>query len=161
MKIALIGARGAGKSTVAQLLAARLGVACIDTDALIEAATGRTIPELFADGSFREREREVVADALSVDAGVVALGGGAVLDPGFDASGWSVVWLTAAPAVLARRLAGDATERPSLTGDPAHVEIESVASSRRDRYDALAQFSVATDTLDVGGVVESILARLR
>lgn len=161
MRIALIGARGSGKSSVAQLLAAQLGLPCLDTDALIEAMSGRTIAQLFADGSFRERERAVVADALQIERGVVALGGGAVLDPGFAARGWIVIWLTAEPVVLAQRLRDDPVERPSLTGEPADVEIGKVVSSRRDRYQALARYSVATDTLDVGGVVESILAQLR
>ena len=161
MRIALIGPRGAGKSAVAQLLAARLDLPCLDTDALVTALSGRTIPELFAAGTFRQREREVVADALSIERGVVALGGGAVLDPDFDAPGWTLVLLTAAPAVLAQRIASDPTERPSLTGRPAHEEIADVVSSRQERYDDLAHFRIATDTLDVGGVVDSILTRLR
>ena len=159
--MALIGPRGAGKSSVARLLAERLDVACLDTDALIEARSGRSIPELFADGSFRARERAVVADVLGCDTGVVALGGGAVLDSGFDATGWIVVWLDAAPDVLARRLRADGVVRPSLTGPPADEEIAAVVSSREDRYADLARFSLATDTLDVGGVVESLLARLQ
>jgi shikimate kinase len=92
---------------------------------------------------------------------VLALGGGAVLDPGFEATGWTVVWLTAEPSVLARRIAADPTPRPSLTGAPAPAEIARVTSSREARYRELAQLTIATDTLDVGDVVESILAHLR
>jgi len=161
VRVALIGARGAGKSAVAPLLAARLGVGCVDTDALVEARAGRTIPELFAAGAFRAWERRVVAEALRAERGVVALGGGAVLDPSFDATGWIVVRLTAAPAVLARRLLADPSPRPSLTGAPPHVEVAEVCASREARYRELAQLTIATDTLDVGDVVESILTHLR
>ena len=161
MRIALIGARGAGKTSVGQLLAAQLGVAFLDTDALVEAHSGRSIRELMADGSFREREREVVADVLACTRGVVSLGGGAVLDPTFDASGWTVVWLTAEPSVLAERIRADEADRPSLTGRSAEDEVGAVLASRKDRYAALEQLTVATDTFDVGGVVESLLARFR
>jgi shikimate kinase len=161
VRIVLIGPRGAGKSSVAKALALRLGLPCVDTDARIEEQSGRSIAALLADGSFRRLEREAVADALRLDAAVVAVGGGAVLWDGFAgaAAGWTVVALDAASDVLARRIREDECVRPSLTGEPADEEIATVAKERAERYAALAHFSVATDNFDVGEVVEVILGR--
>ena len=155
-----MGARGAGKTSVGRFLAARLGLPFVDTDAVVEARSGRTIPDLFREGAFRTWEREAVADAMGRPRGVVALGGGAVLDDAFDAAGWTVVWLTAEPAVLAARVQADPTARPSLTGAPPHVEMSDVLAAREMRYAELAQLTIATDTLDVGAVVDAIVARL-
>jgi shikimate kinase len=140
-------------------LAARAGVLFTDTDALVVERTGRSIAALFADGTFREREREVVAEVLLGARGVVALGGGSVLWDGLDAAlaGWGIVALHAGPAVLAQRIRDDTADRPSLTGAPADEEIEIVSASRANRYAGLADFSVATDKLDEGQVVEKIL----
>jgi len=160
MRVALVGARGAGKTSVGRILAERLGAPFLDTDAEIEKRSGCTIAELFEAGAFRIWEREVVADAMGRPRGVIALGGGAVLDEGFDAAGWTVVWLTAEPEVLAARVRADPAARPSLTGAAPHVEISEVLASRRKRYAELAQLTVATDTLDVRAVVESVAARL-
>ncbi|MEM8885763.1 MAG: shikimate kinase, partial [Planctomycetota bacterium] len=149
MKLALMGLRGAGKTTVGRALAERTGWSFVDTDDLVRARTGRTVAELFADGSFRSVERSVVEDTLSTAEGVVALGGGAVLDEGFEAAsaGWTRVWLRATTPVLAQRLRGDPTERPSLTGSDPIEEIDTLARTRHDRYATLAHFSVETDTL--------------
>jgi shikimate kinase len=161
LKLLLIGARGAGKSSVAPRLAKRLDLPCVDTDAEIVACAGKPIEELFRDGTFREREREVVARALAASRGVVALGGGAVLDPGFDPGEWTVVWLVAEPDVLALRIRRDPTVRPSLTGGAPDAEVAAVLREREDRYRRLAHVTVVTDTLDVGGVVDRIVSRLR
>ena len=160
MRILLIGARGAGKSSVAPRLAERLGVPWCDTDAMVTARTGRSIPSLFEDGTFRSHEAGAVSEALAAERGVVAVGGGAVLDPAFDARGWTVVWLVARPDVLARRLRADPSPRPSLTGAPPDEEAERVLADREDRYRGLAHFTIVTDTLDVGSVVDRILTRL-
>ena len=83
MKVVLIGYRGTGKSTVGRLLADRLGLPFIDTDTLVEARAGKPIPAIFAaDGEegFHALEREVCA-GLAAAQGVIATGGGAVLDP--------------------------------------------------------------------------------
>ncbi|HZG35910.1 MAG TPA: bifunctional shikimate kinase/3-dehydroquinate synthase [Gaiellaceae bacterium] len=76
--LVLTGFMGAGKSTLGAELAERLGRRFVDTDAAVEAWAGRTIPELFAEGSFRRLEKRTVVDVLaSGDPAVVALGGGA------------------------------------------------------------------------------------
>lgn len=80
----LVGPMGSGKSAVGRQLAARLGLAFVDSDAEIEALTGVDIPYIFekeGEAGFRARERDVL-DALTARPGVlVATGGGAVLDP--------------------------------------------------------------------------------
>jgi len=160
LRVVLIGARGAGKSSVAPRLAERLDLPWCDTDAMVEARTGRSIPSLFDDGTFRRHEADAVRAALAAERGVVAVGGGAVLDPAFDATGWTVVWLAARPDVLARRLRADPTPRPSLTGAPSDEETARVLAEREDRYRRLAHVTIVTDTLDVGSVVDRIATRL-
>ena len=80
-RVVLIGFMGSGKSTVGQQLARVLGCEWKDSDVEIERRSGRTIPEIFADGEevFRDYERQVVADLLGTVTGVLSLGGGAVL----------------------------------------------------------------------------------
>ncbi len=82
--VVLVGPPGAGKSAVAVELARLLGVSARRTDADVEAAAGASVGEIFVDqgeAAFRELERAAVARALAEHRGVLALGGGAVLDP--------------------------------------------------------------------------------
>jgi shikimate kinase len=82
--IAFIGFMGAGKSTVAELTAARLGRVWFDTDEVIVERCGRSIPDLFAAGEqrlFRSLEKEVIAELLVGEPAVLSLGGGALEDP--------------------------------------------------------------------------------
>ena len=75
--VVLVGAPGAGKTTVGDALATRLGVPFADTDRLIELAEGQTVGDIFiqsGEDHFRERERAVVRQALVEQVGVVALG---------------------------------------------------------------------------------------
>ena len=80
----LVGPPGAGKTTTGRLLAARLGVDLLDTDAAVEAAEGTTVADIFTargEPAFRELEEQAVAGALRSHAGVLSVGGGAVLSP--------------------------------------------------------------------------------
>jgi shikimate kinase len=162
-RLVLVGPRGAGKSSVGPLLAARLGVSFVDTDRLVEDEAGRPLPEVWASGEFREREARALGKALALPAAVVAAGGGAVLSEGFAAAarGWKVVWLDAAPEVLSERIRRDPRERPSLTGRPAAEEIGEVARSRAHLYAAVAWARVATDRLAVDAVAEEIARLVR
>jgi shikimate kinase len=161
--VVLIGARGAGKSTVAALLAERLGLPPIDTDAIVERETGRSIADLLAAGAFRGHEQAVLARVLAAGPAVVAAGGGAVLWDGFReaARAWRVVWLDADPEVLARRIRSDASTRPSLTGGRADLEIEAVARARAERYRAAAWRRIDTTGLGPAAVVDRIEKLLR
>ena len=167
-RIALVGMMGTGKSTVAARVAATLGWTCIDVDAVIEARTARAISDIFAtdgEAAFRAIEADVVADVLGGQdvtrrgcvGCVVALGGGAVLTPSNRerlADCDAVVWLHAEPAVLARRLAGDAS-RPLLAGDPL-ARLVALAGEREGIYR-----SVATHDIDVAELgIDDVVARI-
>jgi shikimate kinase len=161
--VVLIGARGAGKSTVGRALAARLGLPFHDADSIVEETTGRSIADLLADGSFRGHEQAVLARVLGSPPAVVAASGGAVLWDGFRAAarGWRVVWLDADPEVLARRIREDPCTRPSLTGERADLEIEAVAGARAEQYRAAAWRRVDTSGVDPDTVVDRIEKLLR
>ncbi len=151
-RIILTGFSGTGKSTIARLAARRLGWDWIDTDAAIEEAAGRTIPEIFAsDGepAFRTIEARVLRGALTRMPIVVATGGGAVLlseNRRAIAEAGFVVCLQAWPErVTARtRTAGHRPVRPLLAGDPA--EAARLQAERAPIY-AKADWTVHTDAL--------------
>ncbi|MFC0284665.1 shikimate kinase [Camelimonas abortus] len=108
--LVLVGLMGSGKSTVGRRLAARLELPFVDSDAEIEKAAGKTIPEIFAthgEAFFRDGERRVIARLLAEGGQVLATGGGAFMDPGtralVRARGVSV-WLKADLDVLMKRV---------------------------------------------------------
>jgi shikimate kinase len=147
--LVLVGARGAGKSTLAATLAATAGCRVVETDALVEAALGATVAALFAAGreaDFRAAEARVVA-SLGADAHtVVSTGGGAVLAAASRAALRRlglVVWLVADPATLGARVAGSG--RPSLTGADPAAEIAGVLATRAALYSEAADAVVSTD----------------
>src|SRR5262245_20417230 len=130
--IILIGYRGTGKTTVAQLLAGRLGWEAIDADRVLEARYGRSIREIFAEegeAGFRDKEAAVLEESCRGQRAVLASGGGVVLRPEnrqrVTAAGF-VVWLTADPETIWQRLQGDqstADRRPALSvGGLAEIE---------------------------------------
>ena len=110
MRLLLTGFMGAGKTTVGELLAARLGVPFRDLDRLVEARSGRTVRELFeslGEAEFRRLEVEALAEECRHDPGVIALGGGTLSAPGgverVKRSGF-LVWLHPPFATIARRI---------------------------------------------------------
>ncbi len=161
-RIILVGMMGAGKTTVGRRLAERLGWKYVDSDAQVAAATGRTVPELFADqgeAAFRSVESRVLAAALSGrDPVVVSAAGGVVLSEAnrelLVRSG-TVVWLRAAPSVLARRV-GAGEGRPLLDADPPGVLAE-LDGQRRALYASVADITVDVDELTPPQVVDRLL----
>jgi shikimate kinase len=158
--IVLMGFMGTGKSEVGRRLAQRLGRAFVDTDQLVEERTGRRIAAIFADDgepAFRALEREAVANAASRGGAVVAVGGGAVLDPEnvrvLRAAG-ILVHLTARPEVILRRV-GDGSQRPLLAGDPQTTVLQLLAE-REPAYAAAADVTVDTSERTAEQVVEEI-----
>ncbi|GAA2437059.1 shikimate kinase [Streptomyces macrosporus] len=161
--VVLVGPPGAGKTTVGTVIARRLGVALRDTDADIEAAEGRPIPEIFVeDGEprFRELERRAVRAALTEHDGVVSLGGGAVLDPGTRAllTGLPVVFLDVALADAIRRVGLD-TPRPLLAVNP-RKQWRTLMEQRRPLYTEVARAVVGTEGRDPEEVAQAVLDAL-
>jgi shikimate kinase len=162
--LVLVGLMGAGKTTVGEVCARRLDRPFLDTDDLIETVIGATISELFAtvgEAAFRAHERAAVADACASPVPtVISCGGGAVLDPEnrrqLRSSGF-VVWLQAAPDVLAQRVEADATTRPLLGTHRAATTLERLAVSRGVAYEAASHAVVETDGRTVDEVADAIL----
>jgi shikimate kinase len=159
----LVGAPGAGKTTVGQLLAARLGVTLRDTDADVEAATGMVVADIFiekGEDAFRAAEQAAVAAALAEHPGVLALGGGAVLAPPTRAAlaGHVVVYLEVELADAARRV-GLARDRPLLIEAP-RARLAALLRERRPLYEEVATLVVATTGRTPADVVDEIAARI-
>ncbi|MEU1970371.1 shikimate kinase [Microbacterium sp. NPDC019599] len=161
--IVLVGPMGAGKSSVGRRVARELGVAFTDTDSLVVREHG-PIAELFAkegEARFREVERSAVIEALG-KGGVVALGGGAVLDPDtrHDLARHRVVLLTVAPEIVRSRIQGDA--RPLLASDEDPVaRWQKIMSERKGIYEALADITFDTSTGPLAHVVSDIVTWAR
>jgi shikimate kinase len=150
---------GAGKTTVAEILGREWGVAVRDTDHDIEAAEGRTIADLFVDegeGYFRAREREAVTAALTTHAGVLALGGGAVLDPDTRAAlaGHRVVFLDVGLSDAVKRV-GLGSARPLLLGN-VRARVKALLDERLPIYRSVATVTVNTDGKDPEQVAREV-----
>ena len=164
-RVVLVGPMGAGKSTVAALLASHWGVRARDTDEDIEAAEGRPISEIFVDDGeayFRDLERVAVAEALRAHPGVLALGGGAVLDPGTREAlrGHTVVFLQVGLSEAVKRV-GLGAGRPLLLGN-VRARIKALLDERTPVYREVATFEVNTDGRapeDVAGEVAALVDR--
>jgi len=170
--VVLVGPPGSGKSTVAAALAERWQLAARDTDTDVETTSGRSIADIFVeDGepAFRALERAAVAAAVAEHDGVLALGGGAVLDPAtqallaeYVAGGGQVVFLDVSLAHAAPRV-GLNQSRPLLLGNP-RAQWQSLMEARRPVYEAVATARVMTDGLtpaQVAELVEDALAAHR
>ncbi|MCX4524837.1 shikimate kinase [Streptomyces sp. NBC_01551] len=161
--IVLVGPMGSGKSTVGELLAERLGVPYRDTDADIVGATGREISDLFIDEGepyFRELERRAVAAAVAEHTGVLALGGGAVLDEGTREllTGLPVAYLSMDVEEAVRRV-GLGAARPLLAVNPRRQWRE-LMEARRHLYTEVARVVVATDDRTPEEVAQAVLDAL-
>ena len=162
-RVVLVGPMGAGKTTVAGLLAQRWGVAVRDTDHDVEASAGREISEIFVDdgeAAFRELERAAVATALAEHDGVLALGGGAVLDPATreQLAGQTVVFLRVGLSDAVKRV-GLGVGRPLLLGN-VRARIKALLDERTPVYEAVATHTVTTDARSPEEVADEVVALL-
>lgn len=148
-QLVIVGPPGAGKTTVGELVAGKLGTELRDTDADIEQVAGKPISDIFiedGEAAFRALERTAVAQALDEHAGVVALGGGAIADPGTRERlrDHNVVFLDVGLADAAARV-GLNRDRPLLIGNP-RAQLKRLLDERRALY-----VEVATVTVDTSG----------
>ena len=163
--VVLVGPPGAGKTTVGEALAARLGLPFRDTDRDVEQLAGKSVSDVFLDDGedrFRELEAAAVKEALADYGGVLALGGGAVLDPATRAAlaGHRVVFLDVGLADAAKRV-GLARDRPLLLGNP-RAQLHRLMEARRPLYQEVAAHVVVTDEREpdeIAGELHRLLTR--
>ena len=165
MNVVIFGFMGVGKTTVGRLLAPRLGYRFVDSDTEAEREAGMRVEEVFArmgEPAFRELERRVIRRLSMGDGQVIALGGGAVLNPAnveaLRRTG-RMILLTASPEEISLRTRGDSS-RPLLAGGDKLTRIRSLLDERRERYIAAADMVVDTNGVPPIRVTAAILSRL-
>jgi shikimate kinase len=160
----VVGPPGAGKTTVGELLAERLGVPFRDVDADIVELAGKPIADIFTDDGepeFRRIEGEAVARALADHDGVLALGGGAVLAESTRKllAEHTVVFLNVGMAEGVRRT-GLSTARPLLAGVNPRATFKALLDARLPLYREVATVEVNTDKLEPAGIVDEVVAAI-
>lgn len=162
--VVLTGFMGTGKSTVGALLAERIGLEFLDTDAEIERRHG-PIPAIFAEhgeAAFRAHERELAHEIAARRGLVVATGGGFVVDArnvAALADSARIFCLVADADEIVRRVTADTTAvRPLLAGDDPAGRVRELLAERRAAYGAYEQ--VPTDRRSPEAIVDDILVRL-
>lgn len=161
----LVGPPGAGKTTTGRLLAGMLGVDLLDTDAAVEDAVGTSVAEVFTtlgEPAFRDLEEAAVAAALARHAGVVSVGGGAVLSAATRAAlaGHVVVHLDVGTTEGVRRT-GLGAGRPLLAGVNPRATYRALLDARAPLYAEVATLRVLTDGRTARHVAAEIAEHLR
>lgn len=162
-RVVLVGPMGAGKTTVGELLASRWGLTIRDTDEDVESADGRSVSDIFVEdgeAAFRALERDAVLDALESHSGVLALGGGAVLDPEVRRRlhGQRVVFLRVGLSDAVKRV-GLGSSRPLLLGN-VRSRVKALLDERAPLYLEVADLSVDTDGKEPVEVADEIAGAL-
>lgn len=167
MTIVLLGYRGSGKTTVGRVVAAKLGVEFVDTDALVQMRAGKSIREIFeqqGEPAFRDLESAVLEDVVRwTDDRVIATGGGIVLRESnrelLSRSGAYRYYLKAPAEVLFERIHADASTaatRPALTKLGGGIEeIQQLLAQREPLYE-----SVKTRSIDVTAIPPEVVAKM-
>ncbi len=165
--IALIGFMGTGKTAIGQLLAKKLDWKFIEMDLLIEQQAGKPIPEIFQqDGeiAFRELEIGVTKEVAKMKNAAIACGGGIVLNKiNIDRlrEGCRIVYLTASPRVILKRVSTEEGQRPLLEGDNPTLTIRELLRFRKPFYERAADITINTSKLDINAVAEQIIENLK
>ncbi|GAB2615572.1 shikimate kinase [Paractinoplanes abujensis] len=159
-----VGAPGAGKSTIGAAVAQLLGVPFADADAIIEVEAGKPIPEIFIDDgeeAFRALERSVIASALEAYDGVLALGGGAILDGGTREllRKHTVVYLSVELSDAVKRV-GLGAGRPLLAINP-RATLKYLLDQRRPLYAEVATHTIKTDGREPDEIASEVATLLR
>ena len=161
----LIGPPGAGKSSVGRLLAAQLNKPFVDTDKEIESKSGKKIADIFledGEASFRSLERQIVLETLQNCLGVIALGGGSILDSDVAevlARKRNVIYLEVSISNAAPRV-GFNRERPLLLGNPRQQWL-TMMNTRREIYERLGRIRISTDNKKPKAVAAEIVGALK
>lgn len=160
--IALLGVRGAGKSTVGAKLAKRLGARFIEVDQRIEQAAGLRLGEIFemhGEAYYRRLEREVIAQLLGESKTVVMATGGSIVN---DAASYGLlrdraatVWLRARAEDHWNRVVQQGDQRPMAQNPHAFAELRALLSAREPLY-ATAHHVVDTTGRSVDEVVTAV-----
>jgi XRE family aerobic/anaerobic benzoate catabolism transcriptional regulator len=165
-RVALLGLRGAGKSTIGATLARKLRVPFVELDTLIEETAGLPIGQIFelhGERHFRRLERETLASFLSgATPAVLATGGGLVTDSDTYAllrGACTTIWLAARAEDHYARVVAQGDRRPMADHPHAMAELRALLSSRQNLYE-LADLRIDTSAVDVRTAVRSILAEL-
>jgi shikimate kinase len=163
--IVLIGMMGAGKSSVGRFLHRRTGLACFDTDELVVAKAGLSIPEIFSqkgENRFRDLESEVLGELAQNESAIIVTGGGIVLRANnvtrLKELGL-IVWLEAEEGVLFER-ASRRGNRPLLQTEDPRAAFSELLRRRAPLYDKAADFSVETTRLTHDEVCDIILSEI-
>ena len=144
MNLVLIGMPGSGKSTVGKILSRMLCMPLVDTDALVEKAAGKTIPELFAqegESAFRDRETAAARQAAELDNTVIATGGGIILRPENMAALAATGLIFFRDRDLEEIVGEDHMGRPLVGKDPDKLRI--LYTQRIDLYRKYAQYTIS------------------
>lgn len=164
-KIVLIGPPGAGKTSIGKALSKEIGLAFIDSDAEIERISGKTISEIFVDQGeevFRKTEVETVTRILAEFEGVVALGGGAPINPEIQKvllnSDYPVIFIDVSISQAANRI-GFNKDRPLLMINPRQQWLH-LMSERRPIYEKLATITVSSDNSKPAEVAKTITEKI-
>ncbi len=166
--VALVGLRGAGKSTVGAALGARLGWNFVELDRRIEQDSGLSLQALFelhGESHVRHVEARVLSEVVNVGPVVIACGGGIVTSHAtwaFLRERALTVWLKASPQDHWDRVRAQGDERPMAQRTSARAELEALWSARAPLYESAAvcvdTSGIAADAV-VDAVVEAVGAR--
>ncbi len=154
--VVLVGFMGAGKTVVGKTVARMTGSSFVDLDALIEVDAGMSVSEIFrtvGESGFREIERRLVREAVSVPGRVIATGGGAFMDPDNRSllkKYAPVVHLDVAPETVIRRLGKD-DRRPLLRGEDREEKVRDLMALRGTVYEE-ADITISTDRKNVAEI---------
>jgi len=165
--VALIGFMGVGKTEVGKVLAKKLNKEFVELDSLIERKAGKSITEIFQqDGeiAFRELEIEVTKEISKGKNLIIACGGGIVLNKiNIDRlrNESRIVYLTASPRIILKRIVNDGEERPLLKTPDKAMEIQELLRFRKPFYERAADIKVDTSKLDIDSVAEQIISKLK
>ena len=161
-RVALIGLRGAGKSTLGAALAARLGAPFIEIDKMIEHERGAptaTLFEVYGQGTFRRYERECLRRIVAGhESAVIATAGGLVADDDTFAQlleQTHVIWLQASPADHMRRVVEQGDFRPMAHNRDAMNDLVAILDARAPSY-GRAHARLDTSSRDIAQCIDEL-----